>query len=181
MIRKALDGLYLATGLLAGLFLVAIFLVMMFLSVGRELGINAKSGDDIAAWCMAAMGFLGLAHTFKKGELIRMGLLVERLEGRLRQLVECGALLLALGICGYFAWHAVLLTYDSWRLNDLSTGVLVIPLWIPQLGFAVGLVVLAIAILDELVCVLGGAFPRYAKAPPRTREEVIERAASGNL
>jgi hypothetical protein len=73
------------------------------------------------------------------------------------------------------------MTYESWLLNDLSTGVLIIPLWIPQLGMAVGLVILLIAILDELVHVAGGGFPHYAKPPPKSREEVIERAASGSL
>jgi TRAP-type C4-dicarboxylate transport system permease small subunit len=180
-LRRALDGLYLAAGVLAGLFLIAIFLMMMALSVGRELGINVKSGDDITAWCMAAMAFLGLAHTFKRGELIRMGLVIEKLEGRPRQIAETVVLVLASVLSGYLAWHAVKMTYESWLLNDLSSGVLVIPLWIPQLGFSVGSSILFIAIVDELVRVAAGLHPSYAKAVPKTREEIIERAASGNL
>ena len=70
-----LDALYLGIGCLAGLFLIAIFLPMMVLSGGREVGINVKSGDDIASWCMAVMALLGLAHTFKSGEMTRVGLL----------------------------------------------------------------------------------------------------------
>ena len=84
MIRRALDGLYLSTGHLAGVFLVLIFLLMMGLSVGRELGVNIPAGDDFASWCMAAMAFLGLAHTFKSGEMIRVGLLIDRFSGRTR-------------------------------------------------------------------------------------------------
>ena len=63
MIRKLLDGLYLLAGYLAGLFLIAIFVLMMILSAGRPLGINLPAGDDFAAWCMAATAFLGLALT----------------------------------------------------------------------------------------------------------------------
>jgi hypothetical protein len=66
--------------------------------------------------------------------------------------------------------------YDSYRLNDLANGVVAIPLWIPQLGFAGGLVILTIAFVDELIHVLGGNKPRYEKEPPKTAEEVIERA-----
>ena len=124
---------------------------MMALSVGREIGVNVKSGDDIASWCMAAMAFLGLAHTFKSGEMIRVGLLTERLTGRTRWLTELFALTMAALFIGYFAWHAVDLVVTSWRINDMSTGVLVVPLWIPQIGFATGLVILFIAIVDELV------------------------------
>lgn len=180
MLRKVLDGLYLGAGWLAGLFLIAIFVLMMALSLGRELGINVKSGDDMAAWSMASMAFLGLAHTFKSGEMIRVGLLTDRLRGRARWLVEIFALAVAAVFIGYFAWHVVQMTITSWRIGDVSTGVLVVPLWIPQTGFTAGLVILWIAILDELVHVLTGNKPRYEKEPPRSAEELIERAqASG--
>ena len=29
-------------------------------------------------------------------------------------------------------------TYDSYRFNDMAQGVLAVPLWIPQLGYAGG-------------------------------------------
>lgn len=178
MMRKFLDGLYLGSGYLAGLFLIAIFLLMMALSIGRQINLNLKSGDDITAWCMAAMAFLGLAHTFKSGEMIRVGLLTERLTGRAKWLAELFALLTAAVFIGFFAWQVVLMTYTSWLINDTSTGVLVIPLWIPQTGFAAGLVILFIAIVDELVHVLKGNKPTYEKEPPKTAEELIERAVS---
>ena len=126
------------------------------------------------------MAFLGLAHTFKSGEMIRVGLLTDRLRGRARWLVEIFALAVAAVFIGYFAWHVVQMTITSWRIGDVSTGVLVVPLWIPQTGFTAGLVILWIAILDELVHVLTGNKPRYEKEPPRSAEELIERAqASG--
>jgi TRAP-type C4-dicarboxylate transport system permease small subunit len=181
MLRKTLDGLYLGTGYLAGMFLVAIFLLMMALSIGREFGINVKSGDDMAAWSMAAMAFLGLAHTFKAGEMVRVGLLTERLTGRAKWAAELFALTMAAAFIGFFAWQAVSMTYTSWLINDTSTGVLVIPLWIPQTGFATGLVVLFIAIADELVHVLSGNLPRYQKEPPKSPDEFIERAAASGL
>lgn len=181
MLRKALDGLYLSAGYLAGLFLLAIFLMMMALSLGRELGINVKSGDDIASWCMAAMAFLALAHTFKSGEMIRVGLLTDRLTGWPRWIAEMFALIMGSLFIGFFAWHAVMLVYTSWMINDMSTGVLVIPLWIPQLGFCLGLVILWVALIDELVHVARGNRPRYEREPPRTAEELIERAAQSGV
>ncbi|MGH6814891.1 MAG: TRAP transporter small permease [Hyphomicrobiaceae bacterium] len=181
MLRTFLDRLYLLAGLLAGCFLIVIFLLMMALSAGRPLGVNVKSGDDIASWCMAAMAFLGLAHTFKSGEIIRVGLLIDRLSGRPRWLLEIFALIVGTGFVGFFAWHAVHLVYISWVLNDTSTGVLVIPLWIPQLGYAGGLVILFIAFVDELVHVVGGNTPRYEKAPPKTAEEIVARAVQSGV
>ena len=81
MIRVVLDRLYLFAGYAAGGFMVLIFVLMMVLSAGRPVGINLPAGDDFTSWCMAAMAFLGLAHTFRSGEMIRVGLLIDTLAG----------------------------------------------------------------------------------------------------
>src|SRR5689334_10634747 len=128
MIRSVLDGLYLFAGYLAGLFLLVIFLLMMGLSLGRGVGFNIPAGDDFASWAMAAMAFLGLAHTFRSGEMIRVGLITDRLHGKARWWFEIFSLVIGLGFVGFFAWHAVQLTYDSYRFNDMAQGVLAVPL-----------------------------------------------------
>ena len=178
MLRKSLDRLYLWAGYAAGGFLIVIFALMLVMSAGRKVGFNVPAGDDFASWCMAAMSFLGLAHTFKYGEMIRVGLLIDRLPGRARHAVEIVALLLGLGFVGYFAWHAYNLLVYSWRFNDLAQGVVAMPLWIPQTAYVFGLALLAVAMLDELIHVLGGNKPRYEKEPPKSAEEVVERAIS---
>jgi len=176
MIRRGLNALYLGAGYLAGLFLLAIFALMIGLSAGRQVGLNIPAGDDLVAWCMAATAFLGLAHTFKSGEMIRVGLLFDRLRGGSRRALELFALALAAVLVGFFAWNAARLTYDSWRFNDLAQGAVAVPLWIPQLGYAGGLAVLFVAVVDELVRVLGGRRPTYEKEPPASPEEVVARA-----
>lgn len=175
-LSRLLDKLYLVSGYLAACFLVAIFLIMIALSAGRPLGIDVPSGDDFASWCMAATAFLGLAHTFRFGEIIRVGLLIERFHGFTRRMLEIAALLLGAIATGYFAWYAIDMTVTSFRFNDLSQGVIVVPLWIPQLGYSAGLTILAVAFLDELLHVLFGGRPRYERPKPKTAEEVIERA-----
>jgi len=181
MIRTFLDGLYLVAGYLAGVFLLIIFLLLMGLSFWRCIGINIPAGDDLASWSMAAMAFLGLAHTFRSGEMIRVGLITDRLRGRRRWWFEMFSLVIGVGFIGFFAWHAVQLTYDSWRFNDMSQGVVAIPLWIPQTGYAAGLVILFIAFVDEFVHVLRGGDPRYEKPPATTAEEVVERAIQSGV
>lgn len=178
MVRKILDGLYLGAGWAAGIFLIIIFLLMMGLSVGREIGINIPAGDEFAAWSMAAMSFLGLAHTFKSGEMIRVGLLIDRFDGRTRWIMEIVSLLIGLAFTAYFSWYAIQFTYYSWLTNDMAQGVVPMPLWIPQLGFSGGLSLLTIAFADEFIRVLGGHKPSYHIDPPKTAEEAIARAAS---
>jgi TRAP-type C4-dicarboxylate transport system permease small subunit len=143
--------------------------------------LNIPAGDDFASWCMAAMAFLGLAHTFRSGEMIRVGLLIDRLPPRTRHGFEIAALLIGLAFIGFFAWNAVAFTYDSYRFNEMAQGVLAVPLWIPQLGYSLGLTILAIAFLDELVHVLAGGAPRYEKPPAASAEEVVERAIQSGV
>jgi len=176
MVRLFLDRLYLLSGYLAGLFLIAIFVLMMLLSAGRPLGLNIPAGDDFVSWCMAATAFLGLAHTFRHGEMIRVGLLIDRLEGRIKQVVEIGVLLIGSGFTGFFAWHAAVMTWQSYLFNDMSQGVIAVPLWIPQLGYSGGLAILLIALVDELLHVMRGYPPRYEKPKPKTAEEIVEQA-----
>ena len=174
--RRGLDALYLGAGWLAGVFLILIFLLMMGLSIGRQVGVNIPAGDEFTAWCMAAMAFLGLAHTFKSGDMIRVGLLTERLTGRTKQFFEIVALAIALAFTAYFTWYAIAFTYYSWLTHDVAQGVVPMPMWVPQMGYCAGLALLTVAILDELVHVLTGHKPRYEKEPPKTAEEVVERA-----
>ena len=82
MMRIFLDRLYLFAGYAAGVFLLAIFILMMLLSAGRPVGFNIPAGDDLVSWCMVATSFLGLAHTFRHGEMIRVGLRIDRPHGR---------------------------------------------------------------------------------------------------
>ena len=179
MIRRILDGLYFASGVLAAGFMLAIFGLMLALSGGREFGINVPSGDDFTAWSMVAMSFLGLAHTFKSGDMIRVGLLLERLTGRRRQAMEIFALVVSILFIAFFAKNAIQLTWDSYRFDDLSQGVIAVPLWIPQTGFALGITILLIAMVDELVRVCRGLRPTYEKEPPASPDELVERIASG--
>lgn len=181
MIRTILDKLYLFAGYAAGFFLIVIFILMMGLSIGREIGVNIPAGDDFASWSMAAMAFLGLAHTFKSGDMIRVGLLIDRFKGRTRWCFEVFSLVLGLGFVGFFAWHAAVMTWQSWQFNDVAGGVVPMPLWIPQLGYSGGLAILFIAFLDEFVhVVIRRQEPRYEKPPAQSDEEIVERAmASG--
>ena len=179
-LRRVLDGIYLFAGYAAGIFLLAIFAIMMVMSVGRQFALNIPAGDDFASWCMAAMAFLGLAHTFKRGEMIRVGLLLERLHGRTKQIAEIVALGISTVFVLYFTRHAAQMAYDSWRFNDMAQGVVALPLWIPQLGFVGGLAILSIALIDEMVNVAGGHRPSYEKgSPDETPDEFLERISQG--
>ena len=63
----------------------------------------------------------------------------------------------------------------------IYAGVIAVPLWIPQLGYSGGLVILFIAFVDELVHVLRGFAPRYELPKPQSAEEIVERAMQSGV
>ena len=154
--RKLLDGLYDGAAALAALFMVGL-LVMVLLSItSRQLGFHVPGTDAYAGYLMAASGFLALAHTLKKGEHIRVTLLLAALKGKAKRGLEIWALAAASALALLSAFYSGRLVWQSRAFNDISTGNDATPLWLPQLAMAVGTAILAIAFIDELVLEIRG-------------------------
>jgi TRAP-type C4-dicarboxylate transport system permease small subunit len=150
-VRRALDRLYDGAAYLAALFMIGTLAMVMLGIVGRWLDWFIAGTDAYAGYCMAGAGFLALAHTLKRGEHIRVTLILERLAPRGRHRLELFALTAGTLLALSFAWYSARLAYQSYDFNDISTGNDATPLWIPQLTMALGAIVLAIAFVDELL------------------------------
>ena len=151
MLRRSLDALYHAAAYLAALFLVGTLVMVLIGIAGRAMNFHVPGTDAYAGYCMAAAGFLALAHTLKRGEHIRVTLVLEHVAGPWRRILELWSLVVATLLAGVFALYSVRLAYQSWDFHDISTANDATPLWIPQLTMAIGTVVLLIAFVDELV------------------------------
>ena len=167
--RRFLNALYDASGALAALCLAGIFVVMLAQSFGREAGILLRGADDIVAWLCAASAFLALGHTFRHGELVRVGLWLERLGPRGRWRCELFALGLTSAFVAYMLWAVVHFVYESWKFNEVAQGLIRVPIWIPQLCFVIGVVIFLVAVLDELARVLRKQKPAYQLAEEARR------------
>lgn len=167
--RRALDALYAASGALAAVFLAATCAVMLLQVAGREMRMLFRGADDIVAWLTAASVFFALGHTFRKGELVRVGVLIERLNPKARRWAEIVALSVTLLFAGYAVWAVVSFVYESWKLNEIAQGLIKIPIWIPQTSFVAGIIIFFIAVADELVTVLIGRTPAYEIAEQERR------------
>lgn len=151
MLRRLLDGLYDGAAVLAAFFMVGTLAMVLAAILGRWLHFHLPGTDAYAGYCMAASGFLALAHTFRRNEHIRVTLIVERLTGRPRRGLELWALGAGVLLAGLFAWFSIRLAYQSFDFNDVSTANDATPLWIPQLGMAIGTSILFVAMIDGLV------------------------------
>ena len=172
--RRFLDALYGFSAGLAALSLLGIFLVMMAQVALREMHMQLPGADDISAYLCVATTFFALAATFKRGELIRVGMLIERLGPGARRAQEGLVLTLAALILGYVTWWTVQDMLFSLEIEEVAQGTVAFPLWVPKLAVPLGSGLLLVAILDELAAVLRGNRPGYVVAAE-------ERAAAGDF
>jgi TRAP-type C4-dicarboxylate transport system permease small subunit len=158
--RRALDTLYDAAGVLAAFFMIGTLLMVLASVFGRLLNFNLRGSDAYAGYCMAAASFLALAHTLRRGEHIRVTLLLQRYGARVTHAMEIWCHLAGTFLAGAFAFYSVRLAWQSKTFNDVSQGNDATPLWIPQVMMAAGTVVLAIAMIDSFVAHLRGTARR---------------------
>ncbi len=154
--RRLLDRLFDASAWLAAALMVGTLAMVVLGMLDRYVHMGVRGTDMYAGYCMAGAGFLALAHTLKKGEHIRITLLLHALKGKARRGLEIWCLVAAVLLSGLFSYYSMHLVYQSWDFADISTGNDATPLWIPQIGMALGMLVLFIAFVDELVLELRG-------------------------
>ena len=149
--RRGLDTLYNAAAVLAAFFLIGTLVMVLAGIAGRMFNFYLRGTDAYAGYCMAAASFFALAHTLRRGEHIRVTLLLDRLAVRARFALELWCHAVAVCLSGAIAFFSVRLAWQSYALNDISQGSDATPLWIPQISMAVGTVILWIAFMDAFV------------------------------
>lgn len=175
-LRRALDILYAASGALAALFLAATCAVMLLQVAGREFRILFRGADDIVGWLCAASVFFALGHTFRRGELVRVGLFLERMKPAARWWAEIFSLGITTVFAGYMVWSVTRFVYESWKFNEVAQGLIKIPIWPVQMSFVIGVIIFFIAVVDELLTVLRREKPAYviAEEDRRARGDFTE-------
>lgn len=172
--RRALDALYAASAGLAALSLFSIFLVMMAQVAMREMNRQFPGADDLSAYLCVATTFFALGATFKRGELIRVGMVLDRLGPGARRIMELIVLAFAALLISYVTFWTAQDVLFSWEIEEVAQGTVPFQLWVPKLAMPIGSGILLIAILDEFVAVLKGMIPSYVRAAE-------ERAAAGDF
>ena len=149
--RRVLDALYDGAAWLAALSMIGLLAMVLLSIAGRQLHFYVPGTDAYAGYLMAACGFLALAHTLKRGEHIRVTLLLGHVGPRARRALEVWSLAAATALAALTAFYSCRLVWQSRQFHDISTGNDATPLWIPQLPMAIGTLILVIAFVDELV------------------------------
>lgn len=154
--NRLLGRIYLWTAALAAVCFVGIEVLILYQLGGQFLPYIPRSADEFAGYCMAASAFLALAHTFNANEHIRVTLVVDRLGPRGRRALDLSAVTLGAAMAGFVAWYFVKLAWQSWQLDERSSGLIALPMWLPQAAMALGAVAFFLAVAQRAVRVWGG-------------------------
>jgi TRAP-type C4-dicarboxylate transport system permease small subunit len=166
--RRFLDVLYDLAGYAAACALLLIFglvalqiIARLYDGALRMLGFQAAglivpSIAEICGFLLAAASFLALAKTLTSFSHIRVGMLVDRFPPKPRRCTEVAVGAAASLIAAYATVALARFTWKSFSFNDVSYGIVPVPLWLPQAVMTLGLAILAVALVDLTVRVARG-------------------------
>lgn len=154
LIRKLLDSLYIASGVLAAFCLIGILSLIVAQMIARWTGEIFPGAPDYAGYAMAAASFLAFANALNRGAHILVSIVLNAVPARPKWFLEIWCFALAAAIAWYFTYYAYWFVYWSWKFNEVSQGQDATLLWIPQSVMVIGGGLMAIALTDNLVHVL---------------------------
>lgn len=174
--RRFLDWLYAAALWLSALCLVVIAVLVGLQLAGRILdgllkmaglapvGFIVLSLAEIAGYLLAAASFLALGGTLKAGAHIRVTMLLAAVGENLRHYIELWAFGAAAAFSAYMTYNIARFAFVSWQYDEVSSGLIAVPLVYPQAAMALGAVILTISLIDETIIVFRRGRPSFRAA-----------------
>ncbi|MBO9420770.1 TRAP transporter small permease [Labrenzia sp. R4_2] len=153
-LRKLLDFLYVAAGVVAALCLIAILSLIVIQMLARWTGEVFPGAPNYAGYAMAAASFFAFANALGRGAHIRVSILLNAVPTRMKWFLEIWCFGIGAAIAGYFSYYAYNFVYWSWKFREISQGQDATALWIPQSVMVLGGGLLTVALLDNLVQLL---------------------------
>jgi TRAP-type C4-dicarboxylate transport system permease small subunit len=175
--RRTLDHLYTLTAALAAATMIGIAGLILAQVVLRTFGSQLQSADDFAGYALVATTILGLAPTYRHNSHIRVGLIIDRfaLGTSTRTLLERLVTSLSAVLVGWAALYSTKFVHESFIYNEVSQGLVAVPLWLPQSLMAFGFIVFFIALVDDLIVDFTGGTQSHLAAAANGDEMPVEK------
>ena len=159
--QRTLDRIYRFSAVLAAVCTALIGLLIFSEIILRFFGSTIPGVIEIVVFCMTSSAFLALAQTLRRNGHIRITVVVGHLPLRIRRWFELWCLAVSATFFGWLAYYSILMAYESYIYNEMSDGVVGIPLWIPQLLMFWGVALITLAFVENFVVTLRGGMPVY--------------------
>ena len=121
------------------------------------LGSPILGGDEATGFLVVAIVMAGTAEALRRGDHIRIDLILDRCGPRARwflDLIAYAAVLVFAVLLLVTSWHTVMF---SRQFGAYSAGYLALPIWIPQSAMVVGAVLLTLVAAMKLLAHVAGA------------------------
>lgn len=127
----------------------------------RFFGTTIPGVIEIVIFCMVSSAFMALAQTLRKNEHIRITVLIGHLPLGIRRWFELWCLVVSAIFFGSLGYYTIHMAVESYIYNEMSDGVIGIPLWIPQVLMFWGIVLVTVAFVENAFRIFKGGLPVY--------------------
>nr|WP_290830601.1 TRAP transporter small permease [Halomonas sp.] len=140
-------GAYLACAILVGM----VGLIAYEIFLRSVFSTSTFVMSEFVGYGVASATFLALADALRTGDVIRVGLLLERTQGLARRLLEVVAALVGLASVTVLIWFFWLRVIRAWTRGTVSSSLAEVPIWIPEGIIMVGLGLLALQLIAHVL------------------------------
>jgi len=163
MLQRLLNTLYAVGTVIAATSMSLICLLIVAQIVGRWFGVIIPSAEDFTGYLLVSSLFYGLAYSFRNNSHIRVILLLDRVKQH-RLKAEFFSLTVLLALTAYFTYAFAIFTLETYDFEEVSTGMVAVPLWIPQTSMVFGMGLFCLAVFEDWIICLRRTKPSYLVA-----------------
>ena len=124
--------------------------VMMAQIIARNVFNSMTWPEEFSRYCYIWTVFLSLGYTIKKGNMLKVGLVMDLLPQKIRRAIEILANLIILAICVVFFRYSITYTGIIHKTGQISPA-MHIPMWIMYLSTVLGFGMASIRTAQEVV------------------------------
>lgn len=128
-VRAVLDRVYVASGVVAAVFMVMILSLIVAQMIARWSSLVFPGSTEYAGYAMAATSFFGLCYALTQGAHIRVSIFLNSRNGP-RLWLDAIAMLVSAIVATYFARYAIKTNFLSKMINDRTQGQDYTPEWL---------------------------------------------------
>lgn len=103
--------------------------------------------DEFVGYGIGICVIWSMGYVLEQGDLIRVGILLDRLPRRAQALLTAGAALAAAALTAGLVWMFWIRVARAWTRGTVSSSVAAVPTWIPEGAIMLGLAIFALAAL----------------------------------
>ena len=132
--------------------LICIMMVITTLDVFLRYLFNRPLHDvfHLCEMMMVGVVYLAIAYVQQRKGHVRVDLVLDKLSGKSRTILEMSVLIISLAAFIIVLWQSSIYTWDAWETKDHTMGVIEYPLWPAQLILTIGVAFLCLRFMTDI-------------------------------